>query len=80
MYTYEVDMPINLVLYLQVPLVIFGDSAYQSLPWVMKPYPETATTTAEQNCYNYRARMMVENAFDRLKDWQLNLINTKSLS
>ena len=65
-----VDMPLNLVLYLQVPLVILGDPAYPSLPWVMKPYPETAATTAEQKCYNYRqsrARMVVENAFGRLK-------------
>ena len=65
-----VDMPLNLFLYLQVPLVILGDPAYPSLPWVMKPYPETAATTAEQKCYNYRqsrARMVVENAFGRLK-------------
>jgi hypothetical protein len=36
----------------------------------MKPYPETAATTTDQKCYNYRqsrARMVVENAFGRLK-------------
>ena len=60
----------NCLLYLQVPLVILGDHAYPSLPWLMKPYPETAATTANQKCYNYRhsrARMVVENAFGRLK-------------
>ena len=36
----------------------------------MKPYQETAHTTAGQKTYNYRqsrARMVVENAFGRLK-------------
>ena len=55
---------------IQVPLVILGDSAYPALPWLMKPYPETGQTTAEQRRFNYmqsRARMPVENAFGRLK-------------
>ena len=53
-----------------VPLVILGDAAYPLLPWLMKPYMENASTTHQQRNYNYRhsrARMIVENAFGRLK-------------
>ena len=53
-----------------VPLVILGDVAYPLLPWLMKPYLENASTTRQQRNYNYRhsrARMIVENAFGRLK-------------
>ena len=44
--------------------------AYPALPWVMKPYPENTHTTDQQKMYNFRqsrARMVVENAFGRLK-------------
>ena len=53
-----------------VPLVILGDPAYPSLQWLMKPYPETSCITTQQKLFNYRqsrARMVVENAFGRLK-------------
>ena len=55
---------------MQVPLVILGDSAYPSLPWLVKPYPETTTMTDMEKLYNYRqsrARMIVENSFGKLK-------------
>ena len=54
----------------QVPLVILGDPAYPLMPWLMKPYLENSSTTAKEHHFNYRqsrARMVVENAFGRLK-------------
>ena len=53
-----------------VPLVVLGDSAYPLLPWLMKPYLENDHTTPQERIFNYRqsrARMVVENAFGRLK-------------
>lgn len=53
-----------------VPLLILGDSAYPLLPWLMKPYLENEHTTSQEHAFNYRqsrARMVVENAFGRLK-------------
>lgn len=55
---------------IDVPLVVLGDPAYPLLTWLMKPYIENASTTAKEKRFNYRqsrARMVVENAFGRLK-------------
>ena len=53
-----------------VPLCILGDPAYPSLPWLIKAYPQHDNMSREQKYFNYRqsrARMVVENAFGRLK-------------
>ena len=50
--------------------MILGDSAYPALPWLVKPFPETAIMTDMEKFYNYRqsrARMIVENSFGKLK-------------
>jgi len=53
-----------------VPLFILGDPAYPAPPWLMKAYPVHDLMSRKQKHFNYRqsrARMVVENAFGRLK-------------
>ena len=55
---------------MQLLLVILGDPAYPLLSWLIKPYAVTLRTSTVQKRFNYRqsrARMVVENAFGRLK-------------
>ena len=54
----------------KVPVVIIADAAYPLLSWVMKPFPDNGKLSVEKLQFNYRlsrARMVVENAFGRLK-------------
>ena len=51
------------------PVVILGDSAYPLLSWLIKPFPH-GCTNREQRSFNYRlsrTRMVIENAYSRLK-------------
>ena len=60
----------------QAPPYIIGDAAYPLKSWLMKPFPQTELTE-DMKTYNYRIsrpRMVVENAFGRLKGRWRHLI------
>lgn len=50
----------------QVPPFLLGDSAYPLNTWLIKPYSQTASLTRAQHRLSH-ARIVVENAFGRLK-------------
>lgn len=54
----------------KIPVHIIGDSAYPMDTWLIKPFTDNPSLTAEQKYFNYRlsrARIVVENGFGRLK-------------
>ena len=53
-----------------VPMYLVGNSAYPLTTWLMKPFPHNGQLSFQQRHFNYRlsrARIVVENAFGRLK-------------
>ena len=53
-----------------IPLYLIGDSAYSLQTWLMKPFTHNTALTSQQKTFNYRlcrARIVVENAYGRLK-------------
>jgi len=54
-----------------IPLMIVGDAASPTLPWLMWPYTGACLSEIQEN-FNFHhssARIVVENAFGRLKAW-----------
>ena len=54
----------------QVRPFLLGDSAYPLNTWLLKPFSQTGSISSAQQTFNYRlsrARIVVENAFGRLK-------------
>ena len=49
--------------------MLAGDAAYPNIPWIIKPYPGKNLTPEEEsfNTYLSSSRIVVENAFGRLK-------------
>ncbi|XP_026056804.1 putative nuclease HARBI1 [Carassius auratus] len=63
----EKSMVVNGV---EVPIHLIGDAAYPLKKWLMKGFPNHQNLTLNQSHYNFclsSARMVVENAFGRLK-------------
>ncbi|KAE8748732.1 hypothetical protein FOCC_FOCC004535 [Frankliniella occidentalis] len=62
---------------MRIPFFIVGDPAYPLLPWVIKNYSYDGRTTREMdsfNCHMNQGRIVVENAFGRLKArWRILL-------
>ena len=61
----------------EIPPLITGDSAYQLLKWLVKPYPDRGHLTPDEREFNKKlsaARSVVERAFGMLKGrWRLLL-------
>ena len=51
----------------RVPPLILGDSAFALSEWLMKLYTDPVNLTPDECSFNIKHRVVVENAFSRLK-------------
>ena len=68
---------------LDISPFLIGDSAYPLLPWLMKPFPHNGSMSDPEKRFNYhlsRARIVVENAFGRLKARWRRLLKQNEMS
>ena len=62
---------------------IIGDSAYPMQTWLLKPFSHSTSLNSQQKYFNYRlsrARIVVENAFGRLKARWRRLMKRNDMS
>ena len=67
----------------QIQPCLVGDSAYPMHTWLVKPFNFNSSLTAKQKHFNYRlsrARIVVENAFGRLKARWRRLMKRNDMS
>ena len=75
------QLSMHVMLHINIPPLMVGDSAFPLRTWLMKPFTN-AVLTAQQQYFNYRlsrARMVSEGAYGQLKGrWRVLLRKSES--